>query len=212
MRSAKFRCRPITRANAAELEADKIRYQTVFAKPSGSVAAPTAGLHFTEKLLAEIRARGVQVCFVTLHVGLGTFAPVKSDTLDGHTMHEERYELSEETARLVNDAKAAGRRVVAVGTTTRCGCWKAWRQLHGGRLVARPWSHADFYLSAARVSNRGRAADEFSFAALDVADTRERLRRPRRNARTRIGIGRLRQSRARTVSLLQIYGDAMLLV
>lgn len=97
---------------------DKERYQTVFAKPAGSVAAPTAGLHFTEKLLAEIRARGVEICFVTLHVGLGTFAPVKAETLAEHIMHEERYEISEATAKAVNTAKSEGRRVIAVGTTS----------------------------------------------------------------------------------------------
>lgn len=97
---------------------DKERYQTVFAEPAGSVAAPTAGLHFTEKLLAEIHARGVEVCFVTLHVGLGTFAPVKAETLAEHIMHEERYEVSEATAKSVNTAKSEGRRVIAVGTTS----------------------------------------------------------------------------------------------
>lgn len=108
----------IERANATELSSDKIRYQTVYASPAGSVAAPTAGLHFTKKLLEEIRARGVKVCFVTLHVGLGTFAPVKAETLTEHIMHEERFEVSEETTQLVNDAKSAGRRVIAVGTTS----------------------------------------------------------------------------------------------
>lgn len=97
---------------------DRERYQTVFAHSAGSVAAPTAGLHFTESLLNQIRSLGVEVCFVTLHVGLGTFAPVKSDTIEGHAMHEERFELSEATARAVNDAKKSGRRVIAVGTTS----------------------------------------------------------------------------------------------
>ena len=108
----------ITRAHPNELTTDKIRYQTVYAASAGSVAAPTAGLHFTEALLAEIRARGVRVCFVTLHVGLGTFAPVKAEILADHTMHGERYELGQETARLVNEAKANNRRIVAVGTTS----------------------------------------------------------------------------------------------
>ena len=90
----------------------------MFAHRAGSVAAPTAGLHFTESLLGEIRARGVEVCFVTLHVGLGTFAPVKTEAITDHTMHEERYELSEETARIITDAKQHHRRVIAVGTTT----------------------------------------------------------------------------------------------
>jgi len=97
---------------------DRERYQTVFAQPAGSVAAPTAGLHFTESLLNEIRARGIEVRFVTLHVGLGTFAPVKTETLSAHTMHEERFELSEETAKAINAAKHEGRRIIAVGTTT----------------------------------------------------------------------------------------------
>jgi S-adenosylmethionine:tRNA ribosyltransferase-isomerase len=97
---------------------DKARYQTVFAQPSGSVAAPTAGLHFTETLLEEIRARGVKVCFVTLHVGLGTFQPVKAETLAEHKMHEERFEVGEETVRAVNEAKKSGQRVIAVGTTS----------------------------------------------------------------------------------------------
>ena len=108
----------ITRANPDELGEDKERYQTVFARTDGSVAAPTAGLHFTRKLLDEIRARGVKICFVTLHVGPGTFAPVKTETLAAHKMHEERFELGEETVRAVNEAKSTGRRVIAVGTTT----------------------------------------------------------------------------------------------
>lgn len=97
---------------------DKERYQTVFAQPTGSVAAPTAGLHFTENMLAEIRAHGVEIHFVTLHVGLGTFAPVKAETLAEHIMHEERFEVSEATAKAVNTAKSEGRRVIAVGTTS----------------------------------------------------------------------------------------------
>jgi S-adenosylmethionine:tRNA ribosyltransferase-isomerase len=97
---------------------DRERYQTVYARPPGSVAAPTAGLHFTRELLDEIRARGVRVCFVTLHVGLGTFAPVKAEAVAGHRMHEERYELSRETADAIQGAKAAGGRIFAVGTTT----------------------------------------------------------------------------------------------
>ncbi len=97
---------------------DLQRYQTVFAQPIGSVAAPTAGLHFTEKLLAAIRTRGVEIHFLTLHVGLGTFAPVKTETLAAHVMHEERYEIGAATAQAVNEAKATGRRVIAVGTTS----------------------------------------------------------------------------------------------
>ena len=125
----------ITRENAAELTEDKQRYQTVYAAPAGSVAAPTAGLHFTEGLLAEIRALGVQVCFVTLHVGLGTFAPVKAENLAEHIMHEERFELSDATAEVVNAAKATGRRVIAVGTTT-VRVLESVASKNNGRLIA----------------------------------------------------------------------------
>lgn len=102
----------------AEESADRDRYQTVYARAAGSVAAPTAGLHFTEELLGKIRERGVRVCFVTLHVGLGTFVPVKADNIEDHVMHEERFVLSEETAAAIAEAKRNGRRVFAGGTTT----------------------------------------------------------------------------------------------
>lgn len=97
---------------------DRERYQTVFARRPGSVAAPTAGLHFTAESLEAIRARGVHVGFVTLHVGLGTFAPVKADSLEGHRLHEEWFELSASVAAMINGAKRRGARVFAVGTTT----------------------------------------------------------------------------------------------
>jgi len=116
---------------------DKERYQTVFAQPAGSVAAPTAGLHFTEKLLAEIRARGVEIHFVTLHVGLGTFAPVKAETLTEHIMHEERFEVSESVAKAVNKAKSEGRRVIAVGTTS-VRVLESAAQLSSGALASGP--------------------------------------------------------------------------
>lgn len=98
--------------------ADRERYQTVFSKPAGSVAAPTAGLHFTRALLERIRARSVEIAEVTLHVGAGTFAPVKSADLSDHRMHAENYSLPEEAAAAINEAKRAGRRVVAAGTTS----------------------------------------------------------------------------------------------
>lgn len=108
----------ISRTDAREMESDRARYQTVFAESPGSVAAPTAGLHFTKTVLNEIRSRNVHVCFLTLHVGLGTFAPVKAERLSAHKMHEERFEIPESTAQIVNEAKHEGRRVIAVGTTT----------------------------------------------------------------------------------------------
>ncbi len=96
---------------------DTERYQTVYARERGSAAAPTAGLHFTPELLDEIRARGVSVCYVTLHVGLGTFRPVKADDITEHHMHAEHYFLPPETATIINQTKANGGRVIAVGTT-----------------------------------------------------------------------------------------------
>ena len=96
---------------------DKDRYQTVYAKIEGSSAAPTAGLHFTNELIEKIKTLGVNVCYVTLHVGLGTFLPVSEDEIDKHLMHYEYYEISEETADLINRTKASGKKVVSVGTT-----------------------------------------------------------------------------------------------
>ncbi|MBI4337252.1 MAG: tRNA preQ1(34) S-adenosylmethionine ribosyltransferase-isomerase QueA [Chloroflexi bacterium] len=97
--------------------ADPERYQTVYARIKGSVAAPTAGLHFTQELLEQLRAKGVEMAFVTLHIGLDTFRPVQAEDPLEHKLHSEPYELPTETARAVNEAKAEGRRVIAVGTT-----------------------------------------------------------------------------------------------
>lgn len=97
---------------------DKGRYQTVYAKHPGSAAAPTAGLHFTPELLQKIKDKGVEIVYVTLHVGLGTFRPVDEDDLTNHTMHSEYYEISEDAAKRLNEAKALKKRIVAVGTTS----------------------------------------------------------------------------------------------
>lgn len=96
---------------------DKERYQTVYSKELGSAAAPTAGLHFTTEMLDKLRSKGVQVAYLTLHVGIGTFRPVKEEEITDHKMHAEHYHLSEETARIINVTKENGGRVVAVGTT-----------------------------------------------------------------------------------------------
>ena len=98
--------------------ADRERYQTVYAKENGSAAAPTAGLHFTKELLAQIESKGVKLVYLTLHVGLGTFRPVSVDNLDDHEMHSEFYTLSEEAAATLREVKANGHRVIAVGTTS----------------------------------------------------------------------------------------------
>lgn len=97
---------------------DRERYQTVYSHELGSAAAPTAGLHFTEELMEKLRAKGVNIAYVTLHVGLGTFRPVKVDDVTKHKMHSEHYEIPEETSRLINQTKQNGKRVIAVGTTS----------------------------------------------------------------------------------------------
>jgi len=105
----------IDREDTAE---DRTRYQTVYARDPGSVAAPTAGLHFTDEILGRLRERGVETASVTLHVGLGTFAPIRSEVVEEHKLHTEWYQIPEETAEKIARAKRDGRRVVAVGTTT----------------------------------------------------------------------------------------------
>ena len=94
------------------------RYQTVYAKELGSAAAPTAGLHFTKELLEELKRKGVEILYVTLHVGLGTFRPMQTETIEEHHMHSEWYHMSEEVATKLNEAKKNGKRIVAVGTTS----------------------------------------------------------------------------------------------
>ena len=97
---------------------DKERYQTVYSKNPGSVAAPTAGLHFTKDLLQRIKDKGVNIAFITLNVGLGTFRPVKVDDVKNHKMHSEHYSISKETAKLINDTKKNNKRIISTGTTT----------------------------------------------------------------------------------------------
>jgi S-adenosylmethionine:tRNA ribosyltransferase-isomerase len=114
---------------------DQDRYQTVYARERGSAAAPTAGLHFTEELLKEIKEAGIHLAFITLHVGLGTFRPVSVDDVAQHEMHSEFYQMTEETAALLNEVKKAGGRIISVGTTSTrtletiatagCGTFKA---------------------------------------------------------------------------------------
>jgi S-adenosylmethionine:tRNA ribosyltransferase-isomerase len=109
---------------------DSERYQTVYAKACGSAAAPTAGLHFTPALLDSLRSRGIDLAFVTLHVGLGTFMPVRSESLEDHRMHEESFTISADTAAAVTRAKAEGRPIVAVGTTSVRTLESAWNEDH----------------------------------------------------------------------------------
>lgn len=113
---------------------DRERYQTVYARHEGSAAAPTAGLHFTEELLDDIRAKGVSVAFITLHVGLGTFRPMSVERVEDHVMHEEYYSLSQETADLLNDTRRNGGRIIAVGTTSCRTLETVGKQCAGGPL------------------------------------------------------------------------------
>lgn len=124
---------------------DQERYQTVFAKERGSAAAPTAGLHFTEDVLQELSHKGVHIAFITLHVGLGTFRPVSVDTIEDHTMHAEYYSVSNETARVINQAKENGKKVVAVGTTS-ARTLETIASLHDGKAVeASGWTDIFIY-------------------------------------------------------------------
>lgn len=127
----------------AELQ-DRERYQTVYSRELGSAAAPTAGLHFTEELLDRIRAKGVKVCFVTLHVGLGTFRPVKEEDILDHVMHSEYCVIPEETARTINETKASGGRVVAIGTTS-CRTLESFTEPDGTVLAKGGWTDIFIY-------------------------------------------------------------------
>lgn len=124
---------------------DKERYQTVYAKENGSAAAPTAGLHFTEELMQKIREKGVNIVPVTLHVGLGTFRPVSVDSLEDHKMHSEYYNVSKETAEMIEATKKAGKRVIAVGTTSIRTLETVARDNDGHVVTASGWT--DIFIS-----------------------------------------------------------------
>ena len=124
--------------------ADGSRYNTVYARQAGSAAAPTAGLHFTPELLAKLREKGVGVGYVTLHVGLGTFRPVKADNIEDHEMHSEHYAVPEETAALIRGTKRQGGRVVAVGTTC-CRTLEAVMPQYGGMRACEGWTDIFIY-------------------------------------------------------------------
>ena len=124
----------------------KIRYQTVFANTTGSVAAPTAGLHFTDDVFNELTKRGVEQAFVTLHVGLGTFAPVKVDDLSEHSMHTENYFIDEENTNLIQDAYRSGRPIIAVGTTTLRALESSFIELSTGKFISNEMLETSIFL------------------------------------------------------------------
>ena len=123
---------------------DQERYQTVYSKVLGSAAAPTAGLHFTPELLEQIKAKGVNIGYVTLHVGLGTFRPVKEDDIEQHDMHSEYCVIPPETATLINETKARGGRVICVGTTS-CRTLESWAQEDGHMEPSAGWTSIYIY-------------------------------------------------------------------
>ncbi len=123
---------------------EKERYQTVYAKWKGSAAAPTAGLHFTEEILTQLKAKGVNIASVLLHIGLGTFRPVKEERIEDHTMHAEYYELTEETAELIRETKAQGKRVICVGTTV-VRTLESVYQKHGEIKASSGWTDIFIY-------------------------------------------------------------------
>ncbi len=127
----------------AELE-DKERYQTVYSKELGSAAAPTAGLHFTDELMKKIQDKGIKIGYVTLHVGLGTFRPVKAEDITEHIMHSEHYWLPKETAELINETKKNGKRVIAVGTTS-CRTLESVGTFKGGIEESEGWTDIFIY-------------------------------------------------------------------
>ena len=127
----------------AELQ-DNERYQTVYSKVVGSAAAPTAGLHFTPELLEKLRGMGVKICYVTLHVGLGTFRPVKADTIEEHEMHSEYCEISRETADIINETKRNGGRVICVGTTS-CRTVESFANENGTVTARSGWTNIFIY-------------------------------------------------------------------
>ena len=150
----------IRRPDASEEPHDRLRYQTIYAARDGAIAAPTAGLHFTEEIFDKLKWRGVTTCRLTLHVGAGTFLPVKVSDIAKHKMHSEAYEISAHTAEALNSAESAGRRIVAVGTTTVRALESAIRQSDSGKFVPTSavtdifiYPPAEFRVAGAMITN-----------------------------------------------------------
>ena len=177
--------------------ADRERYQTVFAREAGSVAAPTAGLHFTPALLERLRARGIATVSVVLHVGPGTFRPVEVDDVRAHRVLAERFTIPDETAAAIDEARRAGRRVVAVGTTTTRALES--RTDASGRVLPGDGETDLVIVPGLPLPDGGRARHELPSSALVTAAAGERLRRPRARAR------RLSGGRGRPLPLLLVW-------
>lgn len=194
---------PYIPREGGELPLDRERYQTVYARVPGAIAAPTAGLHFTPELFERLAAAGIGVVHLTLHVGPGTFLPVRSPLLSGHSMHEELYEVPEATARRIAEARAAGGRIVAVGTTTT-------RALESSR-------GEDGALAAGRARTRLMIRPPWRFAAIDALVTNFHLPKTTLLALVAAFAGRERllalyREAAALGYRFYSYGDAMLIL
>jgi S-adenosylmethionine:tRNA ribosyltransferase-isomerase len=153
----------------ADEASDRDRYQTIFASQPGAIAAPTAGLHFSAEVLEKIRKRGIEICELTLHVGLGTFQPIRTERLEEHVMHSEAYEISAKTAEKISRAKSAGRPILAVGTTTV-------RALEAAALRANE-TESDQLLAAGKAEARLFITPGFRFRVVDALLTNFHLPR-----------------------------------
>ena len=181
------------------VDADVENYQTVFARSPGSVAAPTAGLHFTPSLLGQITDGGTEMASVTLHVGLGTFRPVSSETLDEHQMHTEWGQISEENAELVKERRCR-RGTMRCGRHDQCPSARECCEGPGRRFAGLDSDHGPVHSPAVPVSNRRRVDDELSFAKEHAVGSGQCLRQ------SRIDAGGLREGHRKRIPVLQLRG------
>ncbi len=184
--------------------ADRERYQTVFAKHTGAVAAPTAGLHFSSATLDRLRARRIETCELTLHVGLGTFQPIHTERIEDHPIHSESYEISHETAEKIRNAKSAGRPVLAVGTTVVRALEDAADKSVRRKSTASATSQRlrrrhNLHVPWPQIPHRRSAPHKFSFAGIQLARSRLRICRHSANSPC------LQSRRAAPLSLLQLW-------
>ncbi len=185
-----------------DIAADRERYQTVFSRERGSVAAPTAGLHFTPQMLDAISARGVEVARVTLHVGLGTFAPLRVENVDEVQLHQERYSIPAATADAVNRARSEGRRIVAVGTTVVRTLEAAAQSAGGGPLGAHSGETSIFISPGFQFRVVGALLTNFHLPQSSLSHAGQRICRPRARAR------RLQPCRTRTDTVSSVTATA----
>ncbi|MBN9689866.1 MAG: tRNA preQ1(34) S-adenosylmethionine ribosyltransferase-isomerase QueA [Verrucomicrobia bacterium] len=201
----------IDRSDPASRSDDEIQYQTVYAKKLGSIAAPTAGLHFSPEILTQLEQHGVELQKVTLHVGHGTFSPVKVDQVEDHLMHEERFEVSEEAATAIQRARSEGRRIIAVGTTTVRVLESVARQ-NDGRIVPGPGRTRIFLYPPAPFLVVGGLLTNFHLPESTLLMLVSAFAQPRRHPEGRDFILSAYQDAIRERYRFFSYGDAMLLL